>query len=142
LRFSGKPLPLQFREEVSKQGNSNTYNTPFPTEFTPDRRAFTQDKIMDGILSFILFLIIGFYVAGLIGRVLLRRWIMRKQKEFEQGGNPFFRTYTWSSGSQTRNDSQPKPEGKITVEQTRVTEKRVSGEVGDYVDYEEIKESK
>ena len=93
---------------------------------------------MDGILSFILFLIIGFYVAGLIGRVLLRRWIMRKQKEFEQGGNPFFR----SSGSQTRNDSQPKPEGKITVEQTRVTEKRVSGEVGDYVDYEEIKESK
>lgn len=97
---------------------------------------------MDGILSFILFLIIGFYVAGLIGRVLLRRWIMRKQKEFEQGGNPFFRTYTWSSGSQTRNDSQPKPEGKVTVEQTRVTEKRVSGEVGDYVDYEEIKESK
>lgn len=97
---------------------------------------------MDGILSFILFLIIGFYVAGLIGRVLLRRWIMRKQKEFEQGGNPFFRAYTWSSGSQTRNDSQPKPEGKVTVEQTRVTEKRVSGEVGDYVDYEEIKESK
>lgn len=97
---------------------------------------------MDGILSFILFLIIGFYVAGLIGRVLLRRWIMRKQKEFEQGGNPFFRTYTWSSGSQPRNDSQRKPEGKVTVEQTRVTEKRVSGEVGDYVDYEEIKESK
>ena len=97
---------------------------------------------MDGILSVILFLIIGFYVAGLIGRVLLRRWIMRKQKEFEQGGNPFFRTYTWSSGSQTRNDSQRKPEGKVTVEQTRVTEKRVSGEVGDYVDYEEIKESK
>lgn len=96
---------------------------------------------MDGILSFILFLIIGFYVAGLIGRVLLRRWIMRKQKEFEQGGNPFFRAYTWS-GNQTRNDSQRKPEGKVTVEQTRVTEKRVSGEVGDYVDYEEIKESK
>ena len=96
---------------------------------------------MDGILSFILFLIIGFYVAGLIGRVLLRRWIMRKQKEFEQGGNPFFRAYTWSSGNQTRNDSQRKPEGKVTVEQTRVTEKRVSGEVGDYVDYEEIKES-
>ena len=97
---------------------------------------------MDGILSFILFLIIGFYVAGLIGRVLLRRWIMRKQKEFEQGGNPFVRAYTWSSGNQTRNDSQRKPEGKVTVEQTRVTEKRVSGEVGDYVDYEEIKESK
>ena len=94
MRFSGKPLPLQFREEVSKQGNSNTYNTPFPTEFTPDRRAFTQDKIMDGILSFILFLIIGFYVAGLIGRVLLRRWIMRKQKD--QGEQIDFWGYTLS----------------------------------------------
>ena len=50
---------------------------------------------MDSVLSFIFFLIVGFYLAGLLGRLLLRRWIIRKQKEFEQGGNPFFRTYTW-----------------------------------------------
>lgn len=44
---------------------------------------------MDSVLSFIFFLIVGFYLAGLLGRLLLRRWIIRKQKEFEQGGNPF-----------------------------------------------------
>ena len=80
---------------------------------------------MDSVLSFIFFLIVGFYLAGLLGRLLLRRWIIRKQKEFEQGGNP-----------------KPKPEGKVTVEQTRMTQKRVSGDVGDYVEYEEIKVSR
>ena len=93
---------------------------------------------MDSVLSFIFFLIVGFYLAGLLGRLLLRRWIIRKQKEFEQGGNPFFRTYTWGGGGHSRN-AKPKPEGKVTVEQTRMTQKRVSGDVGDYVEYEEIK---
>ena len=65
----------------------------------------------------------------------------RKQKEFEQGGNPFFRTYTWGGGGHSRN-AKPKPEGKVTVEQTRMTQKRVSGDVGDYVEYEEIKVSR
>ena len=73
---------------------------------------------MDSVLSFIFFLIVGFYLAGLLGRLLLRRWIIRKQKEFEQGGNPFFRTYTWGGGGHSRN-AKPKPEGKVTVEQTR-----------------------
>ena len=70
---------------------------------------------MDSVLSFIFFLIVGFYLAGLLGRLLLRRWIIRKQKEFEQGGNPFFRTYTWGGGGHSRN-AKPKPEGKVTVE--------------------------
>ena len=96
---------------------------------------------MDSVLSFIFFLIVGFYLAGLLGRLLLRRWIIRKQKEFEQGGNPFFRTYTWGGGGHSRN-AKPKPEGKVTVEQTRMTQKRVSGDVGDYVEYEEIKVSR
>lgn len=30
----------------------------------------------------------------------------------------------------------------MTVEQTRMTQKRVSGDVGDYVEYEEIKVSR
>ena len=80
---------------------------------------------MDSVLSFIFFLIVGFYLAGLLGRLLLRRWIIRKQKEFEQGGNPFFRTYTWGGGGHSR-----------------MTQKRVSGDVGDYVEYEEIKVSR
>lgn len=96
---------------------------------------------MDTILSFILFLIIGFYLAGLLGRLLLRRWLVRKQKEFEQGGNPFFRTYTWGSGT-NREESRRRPEGKVTIEQTRIIEKQVSGEVGEYVEYEEVKERK
>lgn len=96
---------------------------------------------MDTILSFILFLIIGFYLARLLGRLLLRRWLVRKQKEFEQGGNPFFRTYTWGSGT-NREEPRRRPEGKVTIEQTRIIEKQVSGEVGEYVEYEEVKERK
>lgn len=95
---------------------------------------------MDGVISFILFLIIGFYLAGLIGRLLLRRWIIRRQKEFEQnGGNPFFRTYTWGAGAHQQQSRQR--EGDVTVQQTaQSAEKKISREVGDYVDYEEVKE--
>ncbi len=91
------------------------------------------------MLSFILFLIIGFYLAGLLGRILMRYWIIRKQKEFAQGdGNPFFGTYGWRRGGPSDN-ARPKPEGKVTVKQMHATQKRVNGDVGDYVEYEEIK---
>ena len=36
--------------------------------------------------------------------------------------------------------SRPKPEGDVTVRQTASAQKKVNRNVGDYVDYEEVKE--
>lgn len=98
------------------------------------------------MLSFIISVVIIFYLIGIIGRFLLRYWIRRKMKQFEQAGGknsggtgPFF--WTWSSGSQNRssNASPKKEEGEITV--TRLnTEKKISDGVGEYVDFEDVEE--
>ena len=121
-------------QEGGPSGYASRSGLPLPANGTPPINYGQRAELY-------FFLIVGFYLAGLLGRLLLRRWIIRKQKEFEQGGNPFFRTYTWGGGGHSRN-AKPKPEGKVTVEQTRMTQKRVSGDVGDYVEYEEIKVSR
>ncbi len=97
-------------------------------------------NFMEAFLSFLFFVIVGFYVVGAVSRWLLRRWIGRKQQEFAerfgggQGGG--FRGYSWNSGARTRSSSR---EGEVTVQQTAQTpKKRVSGTVGDYVEFEEI----
>lgn len=96
---------------------------------------------MEAFLSFLFFLILGFYVVGVLGRWLLRRWIGKKQQEFaERFGGAFSgggRGYSWNSGARTR---RPSPrEGEVTVQQvSRAPEKRVSSTVGDYVEFEEV----
>ena len=46
------------------------------------------------------------------------------------------RTYTWGGGR-----NQKKKDGEITVQQTETSSKKVvSNEVGDYVEYEDIRE--
>lgn len=102
---------------------------------------------MEGFISFIFFTIVGFYALGLIGRLLLKYWVRKKQREFSQqfgqGANPggFYKQYTWGARQAPGNDRQQKPkEGEVKIEQTASTKpKKVSKEVGDYVDYEEIK---
>ena len=49
----------------------------------------------------------------------------------------FSRTYTWG---RVLYSSRPKPEGDVTVRQTASAQKKVNRNVGDYVDYEEVKE--
>jgi len=89
------------------------------------------------ILTVLFFIIAGFYLAGLLGRLLLGHWIRKKQREFGEGG--FSRTYTWSTGR--RDASERKTEGDVTVSRTQASpEKKINRDVGDYVDYEEIKE--
>lgn len=88
------------------------------------------------ILTVLFFIIAGFYLAGLLGRLLLGYWIRKKQREFGEGG--FSRTYTWGA---RRNAPERKPEGDVTVSRTQASpEKKINGNVGDYIDYEEIKE--
>lgn len=82
----------------------------------------------------IIFIILFFYLATAVGRLVLRNWLNRKQKEFEQmmGGS--------GAGGNTRRGGQrsTKPEGEVTVERTVHVEKKVNRGIGDYVEYEEV----
>lgn len=96
---------------------------------------------MEAFLSFLFFLILGFYAVGALGRWLLRHWIGKKQQEFAErfagSSSEGFRGFSWNSGARTRRPSAR--EGEVTVQQTaRAPKKRVSGTVGDYVEFEEI----
>lgn len=103
--------------------------------------------IMEGFITFIFITIVGFYALGLIGRLLLKYWVRKKQREFSQqfGQNPnaggFYKQYTWGASRASGNDTQQKTkEGEVKIEQTASAKpKKVSKDVGDYVDYEEIK---
>lgn len=80
--------------------------------------------------------------------LILRFWIAKKMKEFGNkggsasgfGGSTFYGT--WGSTSQykqAQNQQQPK-EGEVHIEQNATSQKKVNTNVGDYIDYEEVKE--
>ncbi len=90
-------------------------------------------------IIFITFVVL--YLAGLLGRWFLRRWIMKKQEEFTRRfdgqGGATFRQYTWSS-RQGYDRQPPKQEGEIKVQRTARQGKKVRGQIGEYVEYEEV----
>lgn len=83
-------------------------------------------------LSFILSVALGFYLLGIIGRWLLRSWIRRKQREFaEQFGGRGGYTYDPNGNRDTGR------EGEVRVQKNGGSAKKVSRDVGEYVEYEE-----
>lgn len=90
---------------------------------------------MEALLTFLFFLIAGFYLISLLGRVFFSHWIRKKQRQFSEGKGDFFRAYTWGQADR----SSKRSEGDITVSTTRQTEKKINKNVGDYVDFEEVK---
>ncbi|MFI3266731.1 MAG: DUF4834 family protein [Rikenellaceae bacterium] len=98
---------------------------------------------MDGFISFIIYFVIGFYLLGFVGRILFRLWLRRIQKRYQQnpqGAN--FRSYTWGFGQQQQQQEQEqnKKEGEVTVK-AQEKQKRVNKDIGEYVDFEEIKDT-
>ena len=96
-------------------------------------------------IEFILLTIICLYLLGWIGKKLLGWWLARKQRQFAdkfgQGGGF---TYSWSNKydtGKTNNQEQRNKEGEIHIQQTQIIQKKVSRNVGDYVEYEEIIET-
>lgn len=90
------------------------------------------------MLTYILWVIIAFYLLGYIARLLFRLWLRRQHKRFGgEGGS--FRTYTWGMGNRTQ-EKPGREEGKVYVEKSGRIDKKVSNTVGDYVEYEEIEE--
>lgn len=103
---------------------------------------------MDRILGVILSIFIGFWLLGIVGRVLLKYWIVKKQRQMEQqmrdggfsgGFQGFGGFYNGRAQSSAKQKSTSKPEGEITVEQREAHNKVVNKNIGEYVDYEEIK---
>lgn len=89
---------------------------------------------MGDFLTFIFITILVIWVLGQLGRIFVRRWLAKKQREFaQQFGGP-------QPGGQPRNQSrrQSKKEGEVVVQQTAHLEKKVSKSVGDYVEFEEV----
>ena len=84
------------------------------------------------ILTILFFIVVGIYLMGLVGR-------RKEQREFAESGQAggFSRTYTRGG----RKASRSRAEGDVTVQQTQASpRKKINKNVGDYVDYEEIKE--
>ena len=101
---------------------------------------------MDWFISFILITIAVFYIIRVAGRYLLRRWIERKQREFSQqfggDGGYTYKQYTWGRPKGQRgtsaSDRTRKQEGEVRIENLNPTRKKVSRDVGEYVEYEEV----
>ncbi|MDR2935800.1 MAG: DUF4834 family protein [Rikenellaceae bacterium] len=94
---------------------------------------------MGVLLKFIFIFIAVVYVLGLIGRLLLGRWVKRAQRDFQQDpqGSGFYRQYAF--GRNRQRQQRPAKEGEIKITDAPTTEKKVSREIGEYVDFEEIK---
>lgn len=102
---------------------------------------------METFLSVILFIFVGFWLLGLVGRWTLRWWIAKKQREFQQQfggdgsstsgsfGNGSFRGFYTDFGAKTKR----RKDGEVTVTHTAVrSEYQVNKGAGEYVEYEEV----
>lgn len=90
------------------------------------------------VLSAVFYVLLGIAVLILAGLLFLQYKLRRIRRQMEQNGESA-RSYSWGS----RSSRQPRQDGEVTVQQTRTaTEKVVSNQVGDYVEYEDIREER
>jgi hypothetical protein len=98
---------------------------------------------MEGFLTFIFFLIIGFYLLGFLIKLALKLYIRRMQKRFGGVGNgngAFFQNFTYGfGGNRQASQEEDHREGDVTITSTANQEKKIKKDTGDYVDFEEIK---
>ncbi len=87
---------------------------------------------MEAFLSVVFVIIIGFYLAGILGRWLLRYWITKKLGNIQGFGR------TNTQGGYARSEQYQK-EGEVRIDRRQASAKRVNSQVGDYIDFEEVK---
>ena len=100
---------------------------------------------METFLTVILFIFVGFWLLGQIGRWTLRWWIARKQKEFQQQfggdgkatggtfGNGAFRGFYTQFGNNGGKKAREKPEGEVTgTPNNRQSEKQAGTNGGEH----------
>ncbi len=109
--------------------------------------AIAAPQFFVGAMQVIIYIVCGVVVLFLILGLLLRAKIRRLQREAEQqmGGGQNFGGQNFGGAfytNQRRTKSQDK-EGDVNIfTQKGAGDKKVSRNVGDYVDFEEVKEKK
>ena len=94
------------------------------------------------VLNVVFYILMGFLVILLLGILAFRYYVYRMRRRMEENGETF-RTYTWGTGRNRGNyENGSKRDGEVTIKSTGRKEKMVSREVGDYVEYEEIREER
>lgn len=103
--------------------------------------AVAAPSLLRGVAMFILYFIMSLFILMLIA-VMLFRWRIgrvRRQMEEQFGGRQHFDPS--DGGRRSGRPSSGEREGEVKIYKTAETpEKRVSEDVGDYVDFEETKE--
>lgn len=106
--------------------------------------AFTAPALLRGLATLILYLILGFVLLIAVIAFSLHWRIRKAQRQMEEQFGPGYRETTGSSyrwTNRTRRDREESEEGEVRLHKTSAApEKRISTEVGDYVDFEETKE--
>ena len=109
--------------------------------------AFGAPALLKGIALFILYFLMGIVVLAIVLMLVFRWRIYKVRKQMEEQFGEGFGEQT-RGGFRQRNSGSPFAErerrgreGEVRVHKTAGTpEKRVSKDVGDYVDFEEEKE--
>ena len=103
--------------------------------------ALGAPALLKGIAIFILYFFMGLIVL-VVAALLFFRWrIYKVRKQMEEQFGEGFGQQQGGFGSPFAEQSRKEREGEVKVHKTSETpEKRVSKDVGDYVDFEEEKE--
>ena len=100
---------------------------------------------MEGFLTFIFFLVVGFYLLGILVKLALKLYIKRMQKRFSgfengAGNGAFFHNFTYGFGGSKASQDENHREGDVTITSSSgKQDKKIKKDTGDYVDFEEIK---
>jgi hypothetical protein len=81
------------------------------------------------LLKTILFLVVIYYLVRFIGRVILPLFIAGRLKNMQ---NQHFGQYNHSNSKRSK-------EGEVTIQKQSANKKITSSDMGEYVDFEEIK---
>lgn len=97
--------------------------------------------VLKGVAAFVLYFLLAIFLFGLLLVAMLRWRIYKMQRQM----NEQFQNQTHSQGYNNRQwqGSATQNEGEVKVYRTSETpEKRISSDVGDYVEFEETKNEK
>lgn len=106
--------------------------------------AIGAPTVLKGVALFIMYMFMGLLVLILVG-ILLFRWHMNKirrqmEEQFGAGGGPQGGFWQGRNASGPSDGPRRGREGEVHVHRTsEAPEKRVSKDVGDYIDFEEEK---
>ncbi len=106
--------------------------------------ALMAPSVLKGIAAFVLYFLLGILLFGLIILLTIRWRFRRLQREMQkQYGRTQSRADFTGESRHARPSAASKQEGEVKVHITsEAPEKRVAKDVGDYVEFEETKETR